>query len=252
MATAIAPLTVPVFFEPIDRETLIEEHVSLVKYLAARVSAKLPPSIEVDDLVGAGMLGLIDAAEKFDPSRGIRFRTYAERRIRGAILDHLRSLDWAPRSLRRRAREIETAQTRLERDRGRAVDGAELAEFLDMNLDEFQSLVNEINSVQFASLHAGVEADADANSGNDPIQAIPDSAELSPFALFAREELRECLGAAVSQLPEKERLVISLYYVEELTMKEIGSVLGVNESRVSQIHSKAVGRLRSSLVYLAA
>jgi RNA polymerase sigma factor for flagellar operon FliA len=250
MATAIAPLNVPTFFEPIDRETLVETHVSLVKYLAARVGAKLPPSIEVDDLVGSGMLGLIDAAEKFDPSRGIRFRTYAERRIRGAILDHLRSLDWAPRSLRRRARELETAQAQLERDRGRAVDGAEVAEYLDMDLDDFQSLMGEINAVQITSLHSA--SDSDAEAAADPIQSVPASPDLTPFAVYERRELRAQLAAAVDGLPEKERLVISLYYVDELTLKEIGLVLGVNVSRVSQIHSKAVGRLRSSLVYLAA
>src|SRR5688572_17529754 len=122
MATALAPLNAHPYFGSPDRTALIEEHVSLVRYLAARVSAKLPPGIEVDDLVGAGMIGLIDAADKFDPSRGARFRTYAERRIRGSILDHLRSLDWAPRSLRRRARELDAAHDQLERDRGRAVD----------------------------------------------------------------------------------------------------------------------------------
>ena len=145
MATAVISLDVPFCFELVDKSTLVEDHVSLVRYLATRLSAKLPPSIEVDDLVGAGMLGLIDAAEKFDPSRGIRFRTYAERRIRGAILDHLRSLDWAPRSLRRRARELESALVQLERERGRAVDVAEVAEFLDVEIGEVQTLVHEIS-----------------------------------------------------------------------------------------------------------
>jgi RNA polymerase sigma factor FliA len=247
MATAIAPLDASIYLGPIDRTALIEEHVSLVRYLAARVGAKLPPGVEVDDLVGAGMLGLIDAAEKFDPSRGTRFRTYAERRIRGSILDHLRSLDWAPRSLRRRARELDAAHDQLERDRGRAVDASEVAEYLDINLGELQSLVSNINAVQMSSLQA-FEYDGDAG---DRLQALPDSPDESPFAVYERRELRQRLAAAVDELPEKERLVVSLYYVEELTMKEIGSVIGVNESRVSQIHSKAVSRLRASLVYLA-
>ena len=248
MATAIAPLDASIFMGSPDRTALIEEHVSLVRYLAARVGAKLPPGVEVDDLVGAGMLGLIDAAEKFDPARGTRFRTYAERRIRGSILDHLRSLDWAPRSLRRRAREFDAAHDRLERDRGRSVDVAEVAEYLDVNIGELQTLVSDINSVQMASLQA-FESEGDAG---DRLQSLPDSPEESPFAIYERRELRERLASAIDQLPEKERLVISLYYVEELTMKEIGSILGVNESRVSQIHSKAVGRLRASLVHLAA
>jgi RNA polymerase sigma factor for flagellar operon FliA len=250
MATALAPLNAHPYFGSPDRTALIEEHVSLVRYLAARVSAKLPPGIEVDDLVGAGMIGLIDAADKFDPSRGARFRTYAERRIRGSILDHLRSLDWAPRSLRRRARELDAAHDQLERDRGRAVDTSEVAAYLEIDLEELQSLVGELNSVQIASLQA-FEADSDSG-GADRLESLPDAPDASPFAIFERRETRERLAAAVDQLPEKERLVISLYYVEELTMKEIGSVIGVNESRVSQIHSKAVGRLRSSLVNLAA
>jgi RNA polymerase sigma factor for flagellar operon FliA len=248
MATALIPIDAQIYFGSLDRTTLIEEHVALVRYLAARVGSKLPPGIEVDDLVGAGMLGLIDAAEKFDPSRGTRFRTYAERRIRGSILDHLRSLDWAPRSLRRRARELDAAHDQLERDRGRAVDVSEVAEYLDINICELQSLVSDINSVQMASLQA-FECDGDAG---DRLQSLPDSPDESPFAVYERHELRQRLAAAVELLPEKERLVISLYYVEELTMKEIGSIIGVNESRVSQIHSKAVGRLRNSLVSLAA
>lgn len=251
MATAFAPVNVPVFAAAISRDALVEEHVSLVKYVASRFSAKLPPSIEVDDLIGAGMLGLIDAAEKFDPTRNIRFRTYAERRIRGAILDHLRSLDWAPRSLRRKAREVETAQAALQQDCGRSVDATEVAAFLEMALGEFQSLVNEINALQVTSLHALTDAESEAGVA-DPIHSLPDSPDQSPYALYERRELRQRLADAVDRLPEKERLVVSLYYVEELTMKEIGSIIGVNESRVSQIHSKAVGRLRSSLVHLAA
>jgi len=252
MATAVITFEHPVYFETIDKHALVEEHVSLVRYLATRLGAKLPPSIEVDDLVGAGMLGLIDAAEKFDAARGIRFRTYAERRIRGAILDHLRSLDWAPRSLRRRARELESVHSKLERDHGRAVDATEIAEYLDIDLSELQSLMNEINSVQMTSLQGATESDSDGVWCADPIQTISDSPEMSPFAVCAREETRSQLARAIDNLPEKERLVVSLYYVEELTMKEIGGIIGVNESRVSQIHSKAMGRLRGSLGHLAA
>ncbi|HQR39503.1 MAG TPA: FliA/WhiG family RNA polymerase sigma factor [Blastocatellia bacterium] len=252
MATAVISLEIPFCFDLVSKQSLVEDHVSLVRYLATRLSAKLPPSIEVDDLVGAGMIGLIDAAEKFDPSRGIRFRTYAERRIRGAILDHLRSLDWAPRSLRRRARELESAHVQLERERGRAVDVTEVAEYLDIEVGELQTLLHEINATQMASLHNACDNDSDAAWFTDPIQSLPDSPELSPFAQYAREETRAQLAAAIDSLPEKERLVVSLYYVEELTMKEIGTVIGVNESRVSQIHSKAVSRLRSTMGHLAA
>ncbi len=250
MATAYLPIETPVFFENINREILVEEHISLVRFLAGRVSSKLPSSIEVDDLIGAGTIGLIDAADKFDPSRGIRFRTYAERRIRGAILDHLRSLDWAPRSLRRRARELQSAQSMLQREHGRSVEDTEVAAFLEIGIEELHGLVNEINSVQVASLH--VADDSDGASAADPIQSLPASQEYSPFTMYEREEARQQLAEAVESLPEKERLVISLYYVDELTMKEIGSVLGVNESRVSQIHSKAVARLRNAMLDRAA
>ena len=236
----------------VNREALIEEHLPLVKYLAGRACSKLPSSIDVDDLIGAGVLGLMDAAEKFDPARGILFRTYAERRIRGAILDHLRSLDWAPRSLRRRARELEAAHGKLERERGRSVSESEIAEYLEIPLDELQSLTFEINSLQVASLHVPVDSDEDRQSSRELMDRLADTSEMNPFALCAREEMRHLLAAAIDKLPEKERLVISLYYVEELTMKEIGSILGVNESRVSQLHTKAISRLRTSFVHLAA
>lgn len=252
MATALIPIQVPVQYGALRQRDLIEENMSLVKYLATRLSAKLPPNIEVDDLVGAGMLGLIDAAEKFDPSRGIRFRTYAERRIRGAILDHLRGLDWAPRSLRRRAREVEVAQASLERECGRSVEASEVAQFLDLNLEDLQSLMFELNAAQITSLQAATECDTDNTSSREMGRDLPDAPERSPYAVYAKRELRARVASAVQSLPEKEKLVISLYYVEELTMKEIGSVIGVNESRVSQIHSKAITRLRSALVSLAA
>ena len=236
----------------VSRESLIEEHLSLVKYLAGRVCSKLPSNVDIDDLIGAGVLGLIDAAEKFDPTRSILFRTYAERRIRGAILDHLRSLDWAPRSLRRRARELESAQGQLERERGRTVTATEVAEYLEMGLDELQTLTFEINSLQIASLHVAVESEDDRQSPRELLDRLADTSEASPFAHCAREEMRTLLAGAIERLPEKERLVVSLYYVEELTMKEIGSILGVNESRVSQLHTKAISRLRTSFIHLAA
>lgn len=230
-----------------SREALIEEHYPLVRYLAVRLGSKLPPSIEIDDLVSAGVLGLIDAAEKFDAGRGIRFRTYAERRIRGAILDHLRSLDWAPRSLRRRVRAFESAHSHLERDLGRAVTQDEVARYLEIGLDELQALVGEVNSLQVASLQSCLENDDEGQQSRELAERLADSSECSPYARYARSEVQDRLATAIDRLPEKERLVVSLYYVEELTMKEIGSVLGVNESRVSQLHTKAIGRLRSYL-----
>jgi RNA polymerase sigma factor for flagellar operon FliA len=251
MATAAIRIEMP--FEGIGamcREQLIEENYPLVTYLASRLSSKLPPNIDVDDLVGAGVLGLIDAADKFDPARGVRFRTYAERRVRGAILDHLRSLDWAPRSLRRRAREVEAAYGKLERERGRAVTDAEVAEFLDMELSDLQDLAFEISTVQISSLSAA-DPDDEFQTPRDLLDVVADTSESSPFAECARAELRARLASAIDKLRYKERLVISFYYVEELTMKEIGSILGVNESRVSQLHTRAIQRLRASLSTIA-
>jgi RNA polymerase sigma factor for flagellar operon FliA len=236
---------------PLYRDQLIEEHYPLVTYLASRLSSKLPPSIDVDDLVGAGVLGLIDAADKFDPARGVRFRTYAERRIRGAILDHLRSLDWAPRSLRRRAREIEGAYGTLEREHGRAVSESEVAAFLHMELAELQDLAFEISAVQVSSLTAA-DADDEFQGSRDLLDLVADTSDAGPFAACVRSEVRARLAQAIDRLRYKERLVISFYYVEELTMKEIGSILGVNESRVSQLHTRAIQRLRASLGSLAA
>jgi RNA polymerase sigma factor for flagellar operon FliA len=233
------------------REQLIEEHYPLVTYLAGRLSSKLPPSIDVDDLVGAGVLGLIDAADKFDPARGVRFRTYAERRVRGAILDHLRSLDWAPRSLRRRARDVEAAYGKLEREFGRAVTDSEVAAYLGIELWELQDLAFEINAVQISSLTAA-DSDDDFPTSRDLLDVVADTSESSPFAECVRSELRTRLAQAVDKLRYKERLVISFYYVEELTMKEIGTILGVNESRVSQLHTRAIQRLRASLGSLVA
>jgi len=228
------------------REQLIEEHYPLVTYLASRVSSKLPPNIDVDDLIGAGVLGLIDAADKFDPARGVRFRTYAERRVRGAILDHLRSLDWAPRSLRRKAREVEAAYGTLEREHGRSVSESEVAEFLQIDLSELQGLAFEISTVQVSSLTAS-DNDDEYQGSRDILDMVADVSEASPFAECARAELRDRLALAIDKLRYKERLVVSFYYVEELTMKEIGTILGVNESRVSQLHTRAIQRLRSSL-----
>jgi RNA polymerase sigma factor FliA len=251
MATAV--MTKQMGFIPAPataNEELIQEHFSLVKYLASRLGAKLPPSVEIDDLVSAGVMGLMDAAEKFDPSRGIRFRTYAERRIRGAILDHLRSLDWAPRSLRRRVRAFETAHGRLERDLGRSVTTAEVANFMEIGLDEIHGLAFEVNTLQVTSLQSCLESEDDHGDTRELVEKLADRAEHSPYDVYARAELREHLTTAIGRLPDKERLVVSLYYVDELTMKEIGAVLGVNESRVSQLHTKAISRLRTALVCL--
>lgn len=233
------------------REQLIVDHLALVKYLAQRIATRLPASVEVNDLVSAGIIGLIDAVEKFDPDRGIKFTTYARRRICGAILDDLRSLDWAPRSLRKKARDLESAYSKLERERGRSVSDDEVAAEMGMDLDEYHHLLGDLNGISIGGFESLAENQDEAGVGTtDLLNYLPDLPERNPHYIFECAEARDFLGIAIDRLPEKERMVISLYYHDELTMKEIGHVLGVNESRVSQLHTRAVLRLRSRLKVL--
>ena len=225
-----------------DRERLVEDHVSQVKFIAERLAAKLPPSVDLDDLMGAGMLGLLDAVDKFDPTKGVLFRTYAEMRVRGAMLDSLRDLDWAPRSMRRRAREIEAAYQEAERTRGRTSD-ADVAAILGIPVGQFQTLLGQLRGLTIT----GLDAVDDEENRNQPLAS--DTSQ-TPLAVYERAEIRDSLSEAIEALPTRERQVIALYYVEELTMKEIGAVIGVTESRVSQIHTQAIIRLRSCLATL--
>jgi RNA polymerase sigma factor for flagellar operon FliA len=228
-------------FSLADRNALVEAHLPQVKFIAERMAAKLPPSVDRDDLIGAGVLGLLDAVDKFDPARGVQFKTYAEMRVRGAMLDSLRLLDWAPRSMRHRAREIEAAYHRIEQERGRAAEEGEVAEALGLSVLEFQTLLGELRGLTLL----GLEGDDDDDEF--PVPQIPDDPERGPLALYERTESRDRLIGAIDRLPERERQVVALYYLEELTMKEIGSVLGVTESRVSQLHTQAILRLRAGL-----
>ncbi len=230
----------------IDRDALIEATLPQVKFIADRLAARLPPSVDRDDLYGAGVLGLLDAVEKFDPARGVLFKTYAEMRVRGAMLDSLRMLDWAPRSMRRRAREVEAAFQRIQQERGRAATEEEVAAALGISVHEFQSLMSELRGLSITSL----DGDENDESGPSP-RMVSDALAHTPAALFERVESRAKLAEAIDALPERERQVVSLYYVEELTMREIGLVIGVTESRVSQIHTQAVLRLRASLAHLS-
>ena len=228
-----------------ERDQLIEAHLPLVKFLACRVAAKLPSHINLEDLVSAGVIGLIDAAEKFDGAREVQFKTYAEIRIRGAMLDSLRRSDWAPRRLRRSERAIEEAYTVLAGQLKRAATDEEVAAQLGISLTEFHQLLGELEGVSvggFISLSSANDGEA-----QDLLRYLPCAPEADPSYSFERREAEEKLAAAIDGLPLKERRVIALYYREELTMKEIGKVLGITESRVCQLHSKAVLRLRSSL-----
>lgn len=225
-----------------NRDALIESHLPQVKFIAERMAEKLPPSIDRNDLYGAGVIGLLDAVEKFDPARGVMFKTYAEMRVRGAILDSLRDLDWAPRSMRRRGREVEAAYQQIEQERGRPATEEEVAARLGLSLSDFQLLLGELRGLTVT----GLDDEQDDENPTHVRQILDDPAH-TPAAIFERTETRERLAAAINRLPERERQVVALYYLEELTMKEIGAVLGVTESRVSQMHTQAVLRLRAAL-----
>lgn len=222
------------------RDRIIVHYSPLVKFVAGRVGAGLPNSVDSGDLVSAGVFGLIDAVEKFDPARGVKFETYAVPRIRGAIIDGLRQLDWVPRSVRSRAREVEMAYSELEARHGRAPTDDELAAHLHLDHAELEKWLASIASTTVGPLDRALAAGADPTSLSGE---RPDS----PAAQVEEDEVRRLVKAEVRRLPERERMVMSLYYDEGLTLAEIGSVLGVTESRVSQIHTKAVLQLRSRM-----
>jgi RNA polymerase sigma factor for flagellar operon FliA len=226
--------------DPTARERLIVHYSPLVKFVAGRVGAGLPNSVDPGDLVSAGVFGLIDAVERFDTARGVKFETFAVPRIRGAVFDGLRSLDWVPRSVRSRAREVEAAFTELESRHGRSPTDDELATQLRITLVEFRKWLAAIASTTIGPLDRALVAGAEprALSGD-----VPDSTA----ALVEEGEVRRLMHQEVRRLPEREKLVLSLYYEEGFTLAEIGRVLGVTESRVSQIHTKAVLHLRARL-----
>ena len=234
---------------PQAREKLIVHYAPLVKYVASRVATGLPANVEQADLVSYGIFGLIDALEKFDRSREIKFETYAITRIRGAIIDELRNLDWVPRSVRARAREIERANMKLEARLQRAPTDEEMAEKLKISVDEFHDALLEIaNSSVLALDDLWTFADPEGGGGQvSVLDTIQDPNAIDPETEAHASELKDRLADAIESLPERERLVIALYYYENLTLREIGEVLGVTESRVSQLHTKAVLRLRSRL-----
>lgn len=226
---------------PEERDALITQHLPKVKYIADRMAAKLPPSVERDDLYGAGVVGLIDAVERFDASRGVAFTTFAEMRVRGAILDNLRSLDWASRNTRRRAREIQQAFSTIENNKGDSATEEEVAAQMQIPLSELRDSMRELRDLTVMTLD-----EPDTSTGLSFSEVVSDHTN-SPLEDLERSEHRQMLAEAIGRLPEKEHRVIALYYLEELNMKEIGEVLGVSESRVSQLRTQAVIRLRANL-----
>lgn len=227
----------------LDRERLLNEHLPMVRFVARRIRERLPQHVELDDLISAGVLGLIDAVNKFDYSKKVQFKSYAQFRVRGAILDSLRILDWSPRDLRRKGRAIEGAIQNLTQKLGRAPSDNEIANEMDMGLGQYQHLLSELKNLEIGSLN--IERNED--SGDEELAYVAAPTSEDPLFRCLRGEMRQRLMDAIESLPERERMLLTLYYFEELTMKEIGLAMGVVESRVSQLHTSAVVRLRAAL-----
>jgi len=232
-------------------EAVIVEYGPMVKYVANRIALRLPPHIEVEDLISVGVMGLIDAIEKYDPARGAKFKTYAEFRVRGAILDELRSMDWVPRSIRQKASQIDAVIQKLQAKLGRPPEDEEVAKELGVSLDQFFDTLDETRSMPVLSLD-DLNIVKETGGQQSLLDCLAGKVDADPQVQFRLNELKEIIAKTIDTLPEKERLVIALYYYKELTMSEIGVVLNVTESRVSQIHSKTMFRLRTKLKAFAA
>lgn len=230
------------------KEYLFARYAPMVKHIALKIAAGLPSHVDVDDLISSGVVGLIEAFKRFDLSRGLKFETYATPCVRGAILQQLRDLDWLPRSTRRRAQELERACTKLEHELGREPTEDEVARELGVELSNLHTLLAKLARASMVSLDQMWESDEE--SGGTIADVVSDVSADAPSLAMEREEIRNILAEAIENLPPQERLVITLYYYENLTLKEIGKVLNVSESRVSQIHAKAASRLSGRLARL--
>ncbi len=235
-------------FSPVNtnREKLIREYAGLIKFIASKIAARLPSNIELDDLMSSGVIGLMDAIDKYDSSRDNKFKTYAEFRIRGAILDELRSQDWVPRSIREKAKVLDRAYSKIEREKGRQATDEEACIELGLTTEQYHEMLGEVRSVSLLSY------DDLSNLSNADKRALHGNGEAgskvtTPFNEVSVAHLKKLVSEAIEDLPEKQRLVLSLYYYEDLNLKEIGRVLDVTESRVSQLHSQAIFKLKARL-----
>jgi RNA polymerase sigma factor FliA len=233
--------------EPQLRERLILHYSPLVKYVAGRVGVGLPPNIEQADLVSYGIFGLIDAIQKFDIERAIKFETYAISRIKGAIIDELRAIDWIPRSVRYKAREVEKAYAALESRLHRTPNESEVAEELGIKLDDLHAIFSQVSFVNVIALDELLNVGGERGDKLSLVDTLEDTKAEDPVAAFETEETKYLLARAINTLPEREKIVVTLYYYEGLTLAEIGQVLGVTESRICQMHTKAVLQLRGKL-----
>jgi len=229
------------------RDELIVEYAPLIKYIAQKISARLPANIELDDLISSGVIGLMDAIDKYDCSRDNKFKTYAEFRIRGAILDELRAQDWVPRSVREKAKMLERCYSKIEQETGRLATDDEVREELDLTKDEFHSLLNQVRNVSLLSFD---EFSRFSKQDKRTLHGLGENGNRrtsNPFSEVNVHHIKTKVADAIKDLPEKQRLVLSLYYYEDLNLKEIGKVLDVTESRVSQLHTQAILRLKGRL-----
>jgi len=231
-----------------EQEGILLEHLPVVRFLARRIHERLPQHVDMEDLVSAGVVGLMDAFAKFDPEKKVQFRSYAQFRIRGAIIDSLRTLDWSPRELRRKGRAVEESIRVLTSRLGRPPGEAEVAAEMELSLENYQQLLGDLKGLEVGTLHL----ERNEDSGEEEIAYIPGRPDEDPLFRCLRGELQERLADGINHLPDRERLVMTLYYYEEMTMREIGLALGVVESRVSQVHASAVAHLRATLRDLSA
>jgi RNA polymerase sigma factor FliA len=228
-----------------EKDKLVVEYTPLIRFIAQKIAVRLPANIEIDDLISSGVIGLMDAIDKYDPTRDNKFKTYAEFRIRGAILDELRAQDWVPRSIRDKAKILDKTVSSLENELGREATDEEVASAMNMSVDEFHDLVNQVKPVSLLSID---EAQTSQTGDKKSILNILEgSKHHNPFNQLNSKTIKDIVSTAIEELPERQRLVLSLYYYEDLNLKEIGKVLRVTESRVSQLHAQAVSRLRNKL-----
>ncbi|MDC7126683.1 MAG: RNA polymerase sigma factor WhiG [Spirochaetales bacterium] len=235
--------------EPAIRDYFVKQYAPLVKYVAGKVAVGMPHNVEFDDLVGYGVFGLFDAIEKYDPDKHVKFKTYAVTRIRGAIFDELRSIDWVPRSVRQKSRQVEDTVHRLEASLGRSATDREIANEMGLNLADYQKTILKISGTSIMSLN-DVWYTGEDNDKVSIVDSIESPQGLNPDIIVEKDEIKRVIIEAINDLPEKEKKVLVLYYYEDLTLKEIGKVLEVTESRVSQLHTKAIVRLRAKLTNL--
>ncbi len=228
-----------------EKDKLVIEYSSLIKFIAQKIAVRLPSNIELDDLISSGVIGLMDAIDKYDPTRDNKFKTYAEFRIRGSILDELRAQDWVPRSVRDKAKLLDRTMVELEAVFGRAATDEEVSTKLNMSMEEFYDLVNQVRPVSVLSID---DSTTFSNVDKKSILNILEGCALNnPYNQLSMKSIKDVVTKAIEELPERQRLVLSLYYYEDLNLKEIGKVLRVTESRVSQLHAQAVSRLRAKL-----